>query len=92
MAETGRTNLYMTYRSKLEINSPVRHSEFALLKCLSLELTTVFQEVRHVHQGKDSSSHRCSHRHWSGMCQGAPKERGTGQLDWLIILSRKGSG
>jgi len=51
----------------------------------------VFQEVKNVHQGKDSSSHRCSLRHWSGMRQGAPEEWGTGQLHWVITLACKGS-
>jgi len=59
---------------------------------LSFALTTVFQEVRHVHQGKDSSSHRCSHRHWSGIRQGAPAERGTGQLQRLNTRSCNMSG
>ena len=65
---------------------------FCLSRRLSFELTTVFQYVRHVHHGKNSSSHRCSQRHWFGMRQSAPKERGRGQLHWLITLSCKGSG
>ena len=50
----------------------------------------MFQEVRHVHQGKGGSSHWCSRRHRSGMRQGAPKKRGTGQLQWLITVSCNG--
>ena len=51
MAETGRSNFYMAYCSKWEINSPVRHSE-SLLGVYHLNLPPCFSEWKMSIKGK----------------------------------------
>ena len=44
MGETGRSNFYMAYCNKWEINSPVRNSQFALLGVFRLNLSPCFRK------------------------------------------------
>ncbi|GFG40407.1 hypothetical protein Cfor_07241 [Coptotermes formosanus] len=53
-------------------------------------ILTYVVKVKHVHQGKDSSSDRCSYGHWSGIREGAPKERGADFTTFYCTLMWNG--